>query len=59
MSIVHKTLINAYAVLVLAGDMELKDVLETEVTLDNGSKSTIRAQVEIEVAKRTIEILGK
>ena len=57
MTIIQRKLINAYAVLVMAKRMDLGDIPDREVTLDNGIKSTIRAEVEIEVAERTITLL--
>ena len=57
MTIIQRKLINAYAVLVMAKRMDLGDIPYREVTLDNGIKSTIRAEVEIEVAERTITLL--
>ena len=58
MSIIHKKLIDAYTVLVLAGKKNREDVPETTVILDDGSLSTIREQVEIKIAEKTIEVLG-
>lgn len=58
MTIIQKRLVNAYATLVMANRMTLEEVPETPVTLEDGTPSTIRAEVEVEVAKRTIEVLG-
>ena len=58
MTIVQEKLINAYTVLVLAGRKQITDVPETVVLLDDGvTESTMRAEVEIKVAERTIEVL--
>jgi hypothetical protein len=57
MTIVQQKLIDAYTVLVLAGKKAIEQVPETAVTLDAETQSTIRTQVEIKVAERTIEIL--
>lgn len=57
MTIIQRRLVNAYAVLVMAKRIELKDIPEREVILDGEIKSTIRAEVEIEVAQRTISAL--
>lgn len=57
MTILEKRLVNNYTTLVMGRVMNIEDVPEREVTLDDGTKSTIRAQVEIEKAKREIEIL--
>lgn len=57
MTIVQEKLINAYTVLVLANRKTIEEVPETPVLLDDGSESTIRAEVEIKVAEKTIEVL--
>lgn len=58
MTIVQQKLIDSYTVLVLAGRKTIEDVPETKVTLVDGAESTIRAEVEIRVAEKTIEVLG-
>jgi hypothetical protein len=59
MTIVQSKLINAYTVLVLAGRRTIEQVPLTVVLLEDGiTESTIRAEVEIKVAERTIEVLG-
>ena len=58
MTIVQEKLINAYTVLVLAGRRTIEQVPETAVLLGDGTESTIRAEVEIRVAEKTIEVLG-
>jgi len=59
MTIVQEKLINAYTVLVLAGRRTIEQVPETVILLDDGvTESTMRAEVEIAVAERTIEVLG-
>lgn len=58
MNKIHKMLINAYTTLVLAERRTIEQVPETVVTLEDGTESTIRQQVEIKVAERTIEVLG-
>lgn len=58
MSIVQQKLIDAYTTLVLAGRKTIEDVPETSVTLNNEIESTIRAEVAIKVAERTIDVLG-
>jgi hypothetical protein len=59
MTLTQKKLIEAYTTLVLAGRKTIEEVPETVVVLlDNGAESTIRAEVEIKVAEKTIEILG-
>ena len=59
MTIIQKRLINAYTVLVMADRLQLIDVPETVVTLEDGSSSTLRAEVEIKKAEREIEILSQ
>lgn len=58
MTIVQKRLMNAYATLVMASRMTLEEVPDTEVTIEDGTKSTLRKEVEVEIARRTVEILG-
>lgn len=50
---------NAYTVLVMADRMALDEVPETEVILEDGTKSTLRAEVEVGIAKRTVEALSQ
>ena len=57
MTIVQEKLINAYTTLVLAGRKTVAQVPETAVLLDDGTESTIRAEVDIKVAEKTIEVL--
>ncbi|SHF15731.1 hypothetical protein SAMN02745784_03004 [Tissierella praeacuta DSM 18095] len=57
MTIIQKRLVNAYTVLVMAKRMTLEEVPATPVKLEDDSDSTIRNEVEIEKAKREIEIL--
>lgn len=57
MNKIHEKLISAYTVLVLAEIKNIEDVPETVVTLEDGKTSTIRVQVEIKVAEKTIEVL--
>jgi hypothetical protein len=42
----------------MAKRLELTDVPETPVTLDDGTESTFRVEVEIKRAEREIEILS-
>lgn len=68
MTIVQQKLINSYTTLVLAGKYITNEenrtseaqklVPNTPVVLEDGTQSTIRAEVEIKVAEKTIEILG-
>lgn len=57
MTIIQKRLVNAYTVLVMARRMDITEVPETPVILEDGTESTIRQEVEVEKAKREIEIL--
>ena len=56
MNIVQKKLINAHATLVMAEVMTIEEV--PEVKLIGATEYPIRSEVEVEIAKRTIEILG-
>lgn len=58
MTMAQEKLINAYTVLVLANKKTIEQVPETAVTLEDGTASTIRAQVEIKVAEKAIEVLS-
>lgn len=56
MNIIQKKLVESYAVLVMAKRMELEDVPETKFI--SGVDRPIRAEVEIEIANRTIDAVG-
>ena len=56
MNIVQKKLVSSYATLVMAEVMTLEEVPETK--LIGATEYPIRSEVEIEIAQRTIEILG-
>lgn len=58
MTLVEKRKVGAYATLVMANRMTLEDVPDTPVTLDDGTESTLRLEVEVEIATRTINILS-
>lgn len=49
-------LVNAYAVLVMAGRMTIEQVPETKTI--SGNPYPIRSEVEIVIAEKTIEVLG-
>ena len=56
MNIIQQRLVNSYATLVMAEVMTIEEVPETK--LIGSIEYPIRSEVEIEIAKRTIEILG-
>ena len=56
MNIIQKKLVESYAVLVMAERTKIEDVPETKVI--GGVDLPIRAEVEIEIANRTIAALG-
>jgi len=56
MNIIQQRLVKAYATLVMGEVMTIDEV--PEVKLIGGVEYPIRSEVEIEIAKRTIEILG-
>ena len=56
MNVIQKRLVNSYATLVMAEVMTIEEVPETK--LIGATEYLIRSEVEIEIAKRTIEILG-
>lgn len=56
MNIIQKKLVNSYATLVMAEEMDITEVPETKVI--GGMEYPIRSEVDIEIARRTIEILG-
>ncbi len=58
MTKIQEKLIKAYTVLVLAEKYNIEQVPTTEVTLTDGTLSTIRQEVDIKVAEKTIEVLG-
>lgn len=57
MTEIEKRLVNAYAVLVMAERRSLNDVPNTEIEKEDGSKTTLRKEVEIEIAEREIKII--
>jgi uncharacterized protein YlzI (FlbEa/FlbD family) len=58
MTIIQEKLINAYTVLVLAEKRTIEEVPSTAITLEDGNESTIRKEVEITVAEKTVKVLG-
>ncbi len=56
MNTIQSRLVNSYATLVMAGVMTIEEVPETK--LIGTIEYPIRSEVEIEIARRTIEILG-
>jgi len=56
MTNIQKRLVNAYATLVMAERMTIEEVPETKVI--SVVEYPIRSEVEIEIANRTIAILG-
>ena len=56
MNIIQKKLVESYSTLVMAERMELEEVPETKFI--SGVDRPIRSEVEIEIANRTIAILG-
>lgn len=58
MTALQKRLVNAYATLVMAKRKTLEEVPETVWNLSDGTTTTLRAEVEVEVANREIAVLG-
>lgn len=56
MNLVQERLVKSYATLVMAEVMKVEEVPETKKI--GVTEYPIRPEVEVEVAKRTIEILG-
>lgn len=56
MNIVQKRLVDSYATLVMGDVMLIEEVPETKKI--GAIEYPIRSEVEIEIARRTIEILG-
>ncbi|NLX81589.1 MAG: hypothetical protein GXZ03_08510 [Proteiniphilum sp.] len=56
MNVIQKRLVNSYTTLVMAEVMTIEEV--PEVRLIGSIEYPIRSEVEIEIARRTIEILG-
>lgn len=56
MNIIQKKLVESYAVLVMAEIIAMNDIPETKQI--GSTEYPIRSEVEIEIAKRTIEVLG-
>lgn len=58
MTTIQLRLVNAYATLVMGGRKTIEEVPTTEWNLSDGTITTMRAEVEMEVALREIIILG-
>lgn len=58
MTTIQKRLVNAYATLVMGKRMTIEEVPATEWNLADGTTTTLRIEVEMEVALREIAILG-
>lgn len=56
MNIIQKRLIDSYATLVMGDVMTMEEVPETKKI--GAIEYPIRSEVELEIARRTIEILG-
>lgn len=56
MNIIQEKLVKSYATLVMAERMTIEEVPETKVI--SGTTYPIRAEVEIEIATRTVEALA-
>ena len=56
MNLIQKRLVNSYATLVMAEVMNIEEV--PEVKLIGATEYPIRSEVDVEIARRTIEILG-
>ena len=56
MNLIQERLVKSYATLVMAEVMMIEEVPETKVI--GSVEYPIRSEVEVEIAKRTIEILG-
>ena len=59
MTIIDKKLIDAYTVVVMAERITLEEVPDREIILDDGTVSTMRKEVEIRIAEKTIDVLEK
>lgn len=58
MTALQKRLVNAYATLVMAGRKKLEEVPATEWELSDGTKTTLRAEVIVEIANREVAALS-
>ncbi len=58
MTTIQKRLVNAYATLVMGKRKTIEEVPNTEWNLSDGTTTTLRIEVEMEVAMREIAILG-
>jgi hypothetical protein len=56
MNIIQERLVDAYATLVMADVMTIEEVPETKAI--GSIEYPIRSEVEIEIARRTVETLG-
>jgi len=58
MTAIQIRLVNAYATLVMGKRLTIEQVPATEWNLSDGTTTTLRIEVEMEVAMREIAILG-
>ena len=58
MTTIQKRLVNAYATLVMGKRKTIEEVPGTVWNLADGTTTTLRLEVEMEVAMREIAILG-
>lgn len=56
MNFIQKRLVNSYTVLVMADVMSIEEVPETKKI--GAIEYPIKSEVEIEIARKTIEVLG-
>lgn len=56
MNVIQKKLVESYTTLVMAEKITIEEVPETKII--GSIEYPIRSEVEIEIARRTIEILG-
>lgn len=59
MNDLEKKLIDAYATLVMGGKMDISEVPDKLILIEGGVESTMRAEVDAEVAKRIVEKLNQ
>lgn len=59
MNDLEKKLIDAYATLVMGGKIDISEVPDKPILIEGGEESTMRAEVDAEVARRIIEKLNQ
>lgn len=59
MTLLEKRLVSNYATVIMGKVMTIDDVPYRKIVMNDGTESTLKEQVEIEIAKRELEKMGE